>query len=244
VVHEGGRFKLTETRETFSQEDLLHLLCDDPERFSPNVALRPVVQQLLFNPVAYIAGPGEIAYWAQLREVFDRFGQPMPVVYPRARAVVTSLNVRKLLDLNGLSLGDMTEPRDSLIERALAHRADTEARRVFDERSGAVAAAIDHLRHGFDGIDPTAAEMTGALGRHAASQLDRIRRTLDQADTGHANAVQAQVDRLCNTLAPHRKPQERFYSVFSFAFAHGWPLARRITEAIDVESFALNEVVI
>ena len=70
-----------------STEEMLALLETAPERFSPNVALRPVVQQTLFPAAACVAGPGEIAYWAQLKPVFDHHGVTMPVIWPRSRAV-------------------------------------------------------------------------------------------------------------------------------------------------------------
>jgi uncharacterized protein YllA (UPF0747 family) len=63
-----------------------------PEEFSPNVLLRPLYQDLLFPTAAYVAGPGEVAYFAQLRPVYERFELPMPVVYPRKS--VTLVNAR------------------------------------------------------------------------------------------------------------------------------------------------------
>ena len=79
-------FRLRGTEQTFTQAELIAELEAHPERFSPNVVLRPLTQDSLLPTAAYVAGPGEVAYFAQYRGIYERFGVPMPVVYPRASA--------------------------------------------------------------------------------------------------------------------------------------------------------------
>ena len=69
-----------------SKDDLLALAKDKPFLFSPNVLLRPIYQDTLLPTVAYVGGPGEIAYFAQMKGVYEEFGLPMPVIYPRKSA--------------------------------------------------------------------------------------------------------------------------------------------------------------
>jgi len=76
------------------------------EDFSPNVLLRPLYQDALFPTAAYVAGPSEIAYFAQLKPVYSRFGIPMPVVYPRKSITLINRKARELLTENGLRLED------------------------------------------------------------------------------------------------------------------------------------------
>ncbi|MCC6143710.1 MAG: bacillithiol biosynthesis cysteine-adding enzyme BshC, partial [Candidatus Hydrogenedentes bacterium] len=119
VTWQDEHFVLPELSKHFSQDELRGLTETDPGRFSPNVALRPVVQQALFPAAAYVAGPGEIAYWAQLKPVFNHFGLPMPCVYPRADATITSIKLNKIQRKLGLALEDLRDPADQIEDRAL-----------------------------------------------------------------------------------------------------------------------------
>jgi uncharacterized protein YllA (UPF0747 family) len=74
--------------ETFSRAALIEQARTVPERFSPNVLLRPLVQDTLFPTICYIAGPNELAYLGQLRLIYERFGVPMPLMYSRASATL------------------------------------------------------------------------------------------------------------------------------------------------------------
>lgn len=78
-----------------------------PEQFSPNVLLRPLFQDALLPTAAYVAGPSEIAYFAQLRPVYERFGIPMPIVHPRLSVTLVNRSVSSLLARSGLGIEDV-----------------------------------------------------------------------------------------------------------------------------------------
>ncbi|OGB94046.1 MAG: bacillithiol biosynthesis cysteine-adding enzyme BshC, partial [candidate division NC10 bacterium RBG_16_65_8] len=84
LARDPAGFRLRDTGEVISAAALHRMAQESPERFSPNVALRPVVQDTLFPTLAYVAGPGELAYFAQLRPVYAAFDVPMPAIVPRA----------------------------------------------------------------------------------------------------------------------------------------------------------------
>jgi len=75
-----------------------------------------------------------------------------------------------------------------------------------------------------------------------SSHLDRLERALLMSDAAKVDTVRARVGRLCDALAPGHKPQERVYSVVSFLFEYGWELIPRLIDALDIESFRMNEV--
>ena len=245
VVFEEGRFYLPEEDITCTQEEMLALLEGAPHRFSPNVALRCMVQQAAFPGVAaYVAGPGEIAYWAQLKPLFDFFGQPMPVVYPRAQCVLGSTKVNALKDRFGFTLADFDAPEEALVERALKTVAGSPALSTVRAGRGPVEGVTGHLVQAVASAsrNPEVRESIEGWARRTLEGLDRVEHALLRQDAAKVEAVRQQVRRLCRTLAPGRKPQERVYSVVSFLFAHGGELIPKLMDAIDSTSFNINEV--
>ncbi|MCL4693840.1 MAG: bacillithiol biosynthesis BshC, partial [Candidatus Hydrogenedentes bacterium] len=237
VAYEDGHFTVPEANQEFSESELLGVLRSEPERFSPNVALRCIVQQQLFPAAAYVAGPGEIAYWAQLKPVFNHFGKQMPVVYPRARAVITDLKLNKLLRKHGLTIDDLYQESDVLLERSLAAGASGAVVQRFKSHRTEIESALERLER-----DMNMGDMTSQLRERIGLELDRYERGLLRADESALQATTQQLNRLCNSLAPGRKPQERFYTVFSFLFRQGWGLIDRLMNDLDIERFSMNEV--
>ncbi|HEO69877.1 MAG TPA: bacillithiol biosynthesis cysteine-adding enzyme BshC, partial [Candidatus Hydrogenedentes bacterium] len=242
VLYEEGRFILQAERLECTREDMHDLLAAVPDRFSPNVALRCIVQQQLFPAAAYVAGPGEVAYWAQLRDLFDRFNLPMPVVYPRARCTLTSLKLSKLMRKLGLSTDTLFQPEEELLRDALRHVAESPARSVLERHRTSLETALGSLVGELAPMDANAGDMARSVSESVRARLDDIDRLLAERNCDQVEAVTRQIARLSNALAPFRKPQERVYTVFSFLFEHGWELVPRLVESLDIESFEHQEI--
>lgn len=242
VVHQDGAFVLPETERRFESDEMLAYLRECPEHFSPNVVLRCMVQQHLFAPCAYVAGPGEIAYWAQLRPCFDHFGQTMPLVYPRARCTLTSIKLNKLKRKLGLELEDLSSPPERTLERALVNTVTNPSLNAIRTNRGKVEEALAGLRVSIPQSDGPTRSMVDRLHHQLMHELDRLERAVLMRDETQKAAVTKQVTRLYDALMPWRKPQERVYTVFSYLFEHGPELISRFLDELDVTSFKMNEV--
>ncbi len=240
VLFEKGKFWIGGAE--FDLDNLLALLEAAPERFSPNVALRCIVQQHLFPVAAYVAGPGELAYWAQLKPLFAHFGEAMPVVYPRAKAVLSTIKLDKLMAKHGLTLDDIAEHKIKVLEKALRSTSNDPAFVLLNTERKTIEEALRELSAGLQAHNKNAAAMAAGLGKDMAAKLDRIERTILDGDTAKRSAVEKQIERLQNSLVPLGKPQERVFNIFSFLFEHGWELVPRIVRELDVESFAMNTI--
>ena len=104
---------------------------EQPARFSPNVLLRPIVQDTLFPTICYVAGPNELAYLGQLRGVYEHFGVPMPLMYPRASATLLDSAALRFLSKYGVPL-EALQPQD---EAALNELLQARSRRPSKRRS-------------------------------------------------------------------------------------------------------------
>ncbi|QLK85794.1 bacillithiol biosynthesis cysteine-adding enzyme BshC [Staphylococcus sp. 17KM0847] len=105
--YEAGNYKLSKSEKCYTQETLLTLVEQEPELFSNNVVTRPLMQEWLFNTVAFIGGPSEIKYWGELKEVLRLFDVEMPIVLPRMRMTYVSAQVKRLLDMYDLNVEDV-----------------------------------------------------------------------------------------------------------------------------------------
>jgi bacillithiol biosynthesis cysteine-adding enzyme BshC len=240
VVFEKGMFRIGDA--AFGSAEILALLEAAPERFSPNVALRCIVQQHLFPTAAYVAGPGELAYWAQLKPLFAHFDETMPIVYPRAKAVLSTIKLDKLLTKHGLSLDDIAEHKTKVLEKALRSTSKDPAFVLLNSERKTIEEALRELSAGLQTHNKNAAAMAAGLGKDMAAKLDRIERTILDGDTAKQGAVEKQIERLQNSLMPLGKPQERVLNIYSYLFEHGWDLVPRIIRELDVESFAMNTI--
>ena len=222
-----------------SQEELLGLLASAPQRFSPNVALRCIVQQALFPAAAYVAGPGEIAYWAQLKPMFAFFGLPMPIVYPRASARLCPTKILQLQENLGVTPEQLSAPPEALLTAALGHTADNPALKTLREDTPGMTDTMDALveRLEMGGATTDTLQAARAWKKRSMEGLERVEKILARQDERHVAAVEKQLKRLRETLAPDGKPQERVYSVLSFLFAQGEELIPKLTRSLDIDSF-------
>lgn len=98
LTYEDGKFITSKSDISYSKEDLFEIIDNEPERISNNVVTRPVMEEWLFNTVAFIGGPSEIKYWAELKEVFNLLDVEMPIVLPRLRISYMYDRTQKLLN--------------------------------------------------------------------------------------------------------------------------------------------------
>lgn len=242
VVFQEDAYVLPETGRRWHAAALSEHLHEHPDRFSPNVVLRCIVQQRLFAPCAYVAGPGEIAYWAQLRANFKHFGLAMPLVYPRARCTLTSIKLNKLRRRLGLDMEAFSGPQERTLERALANTVSNPSLGAIRAHRRKVEEAMAELSASLPRDDWTARSMVDRLHHRLVLELDRIERAVLMSDEAQKAAVAKQVARLYNAFMPWRRPQERVYTVFSYLFEHGPGLMARLLNELDVTSFKMNEV--
>jgi bacillithiol synthase len=183
--------------------------------FSTSALLRPILQDTLLPTAAYVGGPGEIAYFAQLPPLYEAYGLPMPLIVPRARFRVVDEGAARLLDQLGLAAEALDQRRDALLASVVR---PPEGGVSPEALEAAVMAPVRDALAGFaawaEALDPAlarAAEKTGATVGDAVGRLaDRYRKALARAD----QVAVDRLDRLLARLQPEGAPQER---------VHAWP---------------------
>jgi bacillithiol biosynthesis cysteine-adding enzyme BshC len=222
-------WRLSGCDEVIDDAALADALGRDPLRFSTSALLRPIVQDTLLPVAAYVGGPAELSYFAQLGPIYDHFGLALPLVVPRARFRCVDARARRLLEELALAPADLARPDAELVPRlpralppgapdpaALARRATDEIAPAVDAIASAVAASAPSDRNLNRAATRTRAHVARALER----LIGRYARTLAERD----GVPLARLARLREALAPGGVPQERAYAWPSLAGRHG-PLA-------------------
>ena len=213
-------FLLRRSGRKLSRRRVLDLIENDPRSISPNVLLRPVAESLLFPTLAYVGGPGELAYFAQLRGLFRRHGTDMPVVFPRGSLLVVETKVEKVLEKHRLAV-DGVRDLEALLSRFARDRLPGDVRDAAGRWRGAVESTGGELADAAAGVDPA---LRGAVmkarnaGLAALGSLEKkiVRAVKRNAETTRARIAKAQVN-----LWPGGKPQDRVLCPLQYLMKYG-----------------------
>ncbi len=240
-------FRLGGAKERIRIADASRELAADPAAgFSPNVLLRPVVERAILPTVAYVAGPGELAYFAQVSAVADELGASRPLAVPRWSGMVVEPHIQRLLDRHGLTVDDLAD--ESRPEREIAMRAMPEgARRALEELRGAIEHAAASLSRASapSGVGAPPAAVAEGARRSLLDRVDRLeRRYLAAAKRGQTTAMR-DVATLRAALRPLGRPQERTLNLLPILSRHGPALLERMLAEARRHAAALvtNEAV-
>jgi bacillithiol biosynthesis cysteine-adding enzyme BshC len=201
------------TSRCHSQAELLTLADSEPERFSPNVVLRPVYQEILMPNLAYIGGGAEVAYWFQLKGVFEQLGVPYPIVLPRNSAMYMSrANLGKLRKL-GLGTLDIFKPLGELKKQVGAQLGQEEV--TLAAQQEALAVAYQQVQDLAQRLDPTLVKAVAAEAQKAAGSLAGLEKRLAKASEAKHETAYSQLTALKDKLFPDGGLQERTDNVLS-----------------------------
>jgi bacillithiol biosynthesis cysteine-adding enzyme BshC len=207
-----------------------------PERFSPSVLLRPLVQDRLFPTICYVAGPSELAYQAQLGAVYREFGVEQPLLYPRASATLVDSAAARFLERSRLPLEALQAQDEGALNRFLESHLPPALEKTFEETDRHVAERAALLKSEVVSVDPT---LTGAVD----TTLDRIRDTLKtlqgkivQAAKRKDETLRRQFNRTRALTFPGGHPQERILCVVFFVNRFGLALPDRLIEALPLDT--------
>lgn len=229
--------------EQWELNALTELLVQAPEKFSPNVVTRPVVQEYLFPTLAYVPGPGELNYWAQLGKVFDTFGFIMPILYPRMSVVVLTASWQKSLKKEALTLDDVYHGLDKQRQRCVHERDDQH----IDERLQRLHLQIENAYSELEPLKEIHANVQEWLIRNEEKvnfQLDYLKKKLWQAQRKRCRVELIRLQQLEDGILPNHSRQERVINPMSFVARYGLSFVDRIAELPMTGDFSEHQVLL
>jgi bacillithiol biosynthesis cysteine-adding enzyme BshC len=206
-----------------------------PHRFSPNVLLRPIVQDTLFPTICYVAGPNELAYLGQLREVYRHFDVPMPLMYQRATATIVDSATLRFLSKYSLPLEALQRQDESALNQLLQDQlppavdeALNNVSRVVEERVAEVATAVTQ-------IDPTLRGTVESTLSKMQHDVRTLRTKVIQAAKRRDDTLRRQFQRAQSLAFPNGHPQERELACVWFSNRYGPALVERLLEDLPLD---------
>jgi bacillithiol synthase len=237
IEEKDDRFYVVDTDIQFSKEEIAKLIETEPEKFSPNVILRPVYQEVILPNLAYAGGPAEVVYWLQLKGVFDHFNIPLPMLMPRNFALVIEKNVAVKFEKTGLDYKHLFEEKNYLFNQWIVKNTKQDLSlgkelTLFTEQFAAIRERVGH-------IDPTLIKFVEAQATRTTSSLEKIEQKILRAEKRVHREKLGQLESVKDLLFPNGSPQERVDNFLNF-YQKDLQFIQKLLDAFDPFDYKFN----
>ena len=231
-----SQFQIRDGSRAFSKDDLLNMLERDPAQFSPNVVMRPLMQDLLLPTAMYVGGPGEISYFAQYRSAYEWAQLPMPLIYPRASATLVEAKVAKVLAKYDLSVSDFEEDLDQVFQRVVVASMEVDVDSLFKDAGRHVHEAVNVLKPEVEKVDKTLVKSAESTRSALMAELMSFKSRVVRAEKRSQDEVREQLEKANVNLYPDGKLQERALSILYFLNKYGLSLIGDLQVALSSDT--------
>lgn len=234
IYRADGGFRLRTSGEEVTADELRRRFAEDAASLSPNVLLRPVVESAVFPTLAYVGGPGEMAYFGQLKPYFEAHGVGMPVVYPRWSAMPVEGKIGKVLAKFDLDIEALNRPFHEVASELARDEMPAEVRAALGKLRGALGSGIGELTKAARKVDETLKGPIQQGGNQVTGVLEDLERKVLQAVKRQSEVSLAQIEKAQAHLFPGGKPAERIQSPFYFLARYGGAVLDGLYEEFSV----------
>jgi bacillithiol biosynthesis cysteine-adding enzyme BshC len=233
---DNDRFALKNSKRRFEKEELMNILFENPELFSPNVILRPICQDYLLPTVAYVGGPSEISYFAQLKTAYEHYDITMPVIYPRTSVTVLENKVKKFLHNFDMSFEDIFNEKilvSKVVDKLSEIKVEDELAKTLDE----INRIFYDLKNLASKIDKTLTNTADNIKDKLISGIESFKGKLISAQAKKSETTTNQIDKVTNNIYPMGSLQERVINVTYFLNKYNDEFIKKLFDEIDINSF-------
>ncbi|MGE8079310.1 bacillithiol biosynthesis cysteine-adding enzyme BshC [Peribacillus loiseleuriae] len=207
---------------SFTQQELHECSRVTPERLSNNVVTRPIMQEMLFPVLAFISGPGEIAYWAELKQAFELFSMKMPPIVPRLNITIIERGIATDLNEVGLNLETvLTKGTKSAQSQFLHSVKDDTIEVLFHEMKAKLNESHELFTERAISLDKGLDPLLQKNRKFIEQQLDFIYGKMNESSRKKHEVVLNKYQRIENSLFPFDAPQERLWNIFYYLNKYG-----------------------
>lgn len=236
-VDEG--YHVNNTEIFFSEDEIMKEMDTHPEKFSPNVILRPLYQEIILPNLSYSGGPAEQVYWLQLKSVFENYKVPFPILVPRNFVMIVNHTVLRKMDKVDVSVEQTFMDTHELITRTVEK---------FSKHDLSLNPEKDQIDKIFDELKDRAVVVDGTLertvlgeARKAEKMIEKLQKKLIRAEKRTLEDKTNQVEYIRSKLFPNETPQERVMNFLDFE-SRDTPFVHSIIDHIDPFDIRYNVI--
>ncbi len=212
-------FKVVNTNLIFSKNEMLDELNQFPERFSPNVVLRPLFQELLLPNIVFIGGGSELAYWMELKSVFELYDVNYPVLLLRNSFSIIENRTSTLINDLNLSLIDFFEPELKIIEKYT--RENSKLKLDLSDERVTIENVYQSIKKTAGDIDATLVPHTDALLKNAMKRITYLEKKMLRAEKKKQEVAIRKIQKIKSAIFPNGNLQERVENILPLLAKHG-----------------------
>ncbi|RKD17168.1 bacillithiol biosynthesis cysteine-adding enzyme BshC [Pelobium manganitolerans] len=238
IVFDAGRYKVLNSAISFSEEELKAEIEKYPERFSPNVVMRPLYQEYILPNLAYIGGGGELAYWLQLKSTFEYYQTDFPLLVLRNSAMLLNDKILRKMSKLRLKTADLFKSAQNLQTELIASHTAHRLNLVAEKE--ALSQIFHSLKNRIALIDVTLRDSTEAVETRLQKAMDKLEKKILRAEKRNHAEVMGDIEQLKNQLFPGGGLQERKENFGLFYVEHGKNFIPQLLASFDPLAFKFS----
>lgn len=230
-------FSVVDTDLSFTKDQVKSMIKNEPEKFSPNVILRPLYQETILPNLAYFGGPAEVIYWLQLKSVFDHFNTPFPILMPRNFGLVLDGPMGRKFEKTGISIQELFEDKNFIFNHWVSK--NTHHNLTLTEELKTVTGLYSKVKKQALEIDPSLGPLMEAETKRAYKSFEKIESKLLKAEKRHHSDKLRQIEEVKDYLFPNGGLQERSDNFLNF-YQQDPDFIQKVLNAFDPFDFQFN----
>jgi len=233
---ENGKWTADGRETDWTTDSLIKDIEQNPQHYSPNVFLRPVLQNFLIPSVAYVAGPGEIAYYAQTKEYYRDFGVKQPIIIPRFSATLFESGVDRIFEKLPFKMPDYNQRIEDLEASYIEHAETPDIEKIFGQWRDKVSDVSGAFIKDVSEIDPTLKKSSEKVKAAFFTELDKLKGKVYRSIKDQEKTQLKRIRKIQANLFPERNLQEREVAFIYIMNKYGSSVWDRLLELFENES--------
>jgi bacillithiol synthase len=220
---------------SWDNDKLISEIRAHPEKFSPNVFLRPLLQDSLIPSIAYVAGPGELAYYGQMKRTYEWMQQPMPILIPRFSVTLVEPAIDRIMNELPIEMHEYSERIEDLESKYLDRTGSYDVEKLFIQWREQVGKITDETRKKIARIDPTLEASADKTGTIFENELEKLKKKVYRSIKNKESIQINRIKRIKENLFPGGSLQERQIAMIFYMNKYGPDLWDRLLDTLDGE---------